>query len=77
MTQIYFNKTAVSLKYDKKQKQNRSGIKYERKICPWGLMKVTHSPANIYLFKVNNRNTRKKVEICSKLTIKNEMMFLL
>ena len=27
-------------------------------------------PANIYLFKVNNRNTRKRCEICSKLTIK-------
>ena len=27
-------------------------------------------PANIYLFKVNNRSTRKKCEICSKLTIK-------
>ena len=27
--------------------------------------------ANIYLFKVNNRNTRKRCEICSKLTIKN------
>ena len=26
-------------------------------------------PANIYLFKVNNRNTRKICEICSKLTI--------
>ena len=26
-------------------------------------------PANIYLFKVNNRNTRKSCEICSKLTI--------
>ena len=24
-------------------------------------------PANIYLFKVNNRNTRKRCEICSKL----------
>ena len=24
--------------------------------------------ANIYLFKVNNRNTRKIYEICSKLT---------
>ena len=24
----------------------------------------------IYMFKVNNRNTRKKCEICSKLTIK-------
>ena len=28
------------------------------------------NPANIYLFKVNNRNTRKRCEICSKLTIK-------
>ena len=27
-------------------------------------------PANIYLFKFNNRNTRKRCEICSKLTIK-------
>ena len=27
-------------------------------------------PANIYLFKVNNRNTTKRCEICSKLTIK-------
>ena len=27
-------------------------------------------PANIYLFKGNNRNTRKSCKICSKLTIK-------
>ena len=27
-------------------------------------------PDNIYLFKFNNRNTRKRCEICSKLTIK-------
>ena len=27
-------------------------------------------PANIYLFKVNNRNNAKKCEICSKLTLK-------
>ena len=27
-------------------------------------------PANTYLFKVGNRNTRKSCEICSKLTIK-------
>ena len=26
-------------------------------------------PANIYLFEVNNRNTRKRCEICSKLTV--------
>ena len=28
------------------------------------------NPANIYLLKVNNRNTRKRYEICLKLTIK-------
>ena len=27
-------------------------------------------PANIYLFKVTYRNTRKRCEICLKLTIK-------
>ena len=27
-------------------------------------------PANIYLFKAKDRNTRKRCEICSKLTIK-------
>ena len=30
----------------------------------------TDFPANIYLFKFNKRNTRKRCEICSKLTIK-------
>ena len=29
-----------------------------------------YMPANMYLFKVNNRNTKKKCEICSNLTIK-------
>ena len=32
--------------------------------------KKTLNQTNIYLFKVNNRNTRKRYEICSKLTIK-------
>ena len=27
-------------------------------------------PANIYLFKVKNRNTRRRCEICSEFTIK-------
>ena len=31
---------------------------------------MTPSLANIYLFKANNRNTRKSWKICSKLTIK-------
>ena len=29
-----------------------------------------HNPANIYLLKVNNRNSRKRYEMSSKLTIK-------
>ena len=27
-------------------------------------------PVGVYLFKVNNRNTRTRCEICSKLTVK-------
>ena len=30
----------------------------------------TYIPANIYLFKINNTNTRKRCELCSKFTIK-------
>ena len=32
--------------------------------------KLTINPANVYLFKANNGNTRAMREICSKLTIK-------
>ena len=39
---------------------------------------LAHLPTNIYLLEVNNRNTRKRCEICSKLTIKTpELLFLL
>ena len=34
------------------------------------LILITNFPANIYLFKVNNSNIRKRCEIYSKLTIK-------
>ena len=37
------------------------------KIC--GRQKKNYIPAGIYLLKVNNRNTRTRCEICSKLTI--------
>ena len=37
----------------------------EKKLRKW-------NPANIYLFKVNNRNNRKRCEICLKLTIKQQ-----
>ena len=35
-----------------------------------GLFLEFANPANIYLLKFNNRNTRKRCEICSKLTMK-------
>ena len=31
---------------------------------------IWHIPAGIYMFKVNNKNSRIRYEICSKLTIK-------
>ena len=31
---------------------------------------IREFPISIYFFKINNRSTRKKSEICSKLTIK-------
>ena len=34
-------------------------------------------PANIYLFKVNNRNTRKRFEMCSKSTISHLLLVFL
>ena len=33
-------------------------------------MFISYYPEDIYLLKVNNRNTRTRCEICSKLTIK-------
>ena len=35
----------------------------------------TKCPANIYLSKVNNKNTRNRCELCSKLTIKTPEHF--
>ena len=40
------------------------------KITFWKSYWEESYPANICLFQVNNRNTRKRCEICSKLTIK-------
>ena len=38
--------------------------------CGVGSESRINHPASIYLFKVNNRNTRKRCEMCSKVTIK-------
>ena len=37
---------------------------------PKKTLDLSFYPVKIYLVKVNNRNTRKRCEICSKLTIK-------
>ena len=42
----------------------------KRKTKIKNLRNLTISLPNIYLFKGNNRNTRERCEICSKLTIK-------
>ena len=51
----------------KKQKQKK---KRKKNKSPKENKTNQLSPANNYLFKVNNRNIRKRCEICSKLTIK-------
>ena len=48
--------------------QNRPDSTFIMSLCN-DLQNITNS-SNIYLFKVNNRNTRKRRETCSKLTIK-------
>ena len=37
---------------------------------------IKRNPAGSYMFKVNNRNTRTRYEICSKLTIKTPNVFI-
>ena len=39
-------------------------------ICTCLTQKYCFYPVGIYMFKVNNRNTKIRCEICSKLTIK-------
>ena len=48
----------------------RYRVKNARTGPKWVKINSTYYPANIYLLKFNNRNTRKRCEICSKLTIK-------
>ena len=42
---------------------------YTQIIPQFECLSLASQPASIYLLKVNNRNTRTKSEICSKLTI--------
>ena len=45
---------------------------HQTKICDWFSFNIfaKYIPANNCMFKVNNRNSRTRCEICSKLTIK-------
>ena len=47
--------------FEKHNVQSNSDIRHDHE---------QKNPANIYSFKVKNRNTEKRCEICSKLTIK-------
>ena len=38
---------------------------------------LLHIPANIYLLKLSNRNTRNRCEICAKLTVKTPELYQL
>ena len=40
-----------------------------KRFRPFGMSKKIYNPANTYLFEVNNKNTRKRYKICSKLTM--------
>ena len=50
----------------------KNGLRLNSLSLYWFLYntKKKHNPVNIYLFKVNNRNTTKRCEICWKLTMK-------
>ena len=48
----------------------KSGFSETKGLYSHWLVSYSIIPAGIYLFKVNNGNTRKTCEICSKLTIK-------
>ena len=45
-------------------------VEYEQPIFSWVYSIFGYFPAGIYLLKVNDRNSRTRCEICSKLTIK-------
>ena len=50
------------------KRSNQEKKKKKKSISYWSTLKP--NPAGLYLLKVNNRNTKAKYNICSKLTIK-------
>ena len=53
-------------------KKEKNSSKLSNEVILWVMIftQEKNSSTNIFLFIVNNRNTRKRCEICSKLTIK-------
>ena len=47
-----------------------------QKSKPQKFLLLSYVPAGNYIFKVNNRNTRTRCEICSELTIKTPERYL-
>ena len=45
-------------------------VPYNKEFEEVCMLILTYIPVDIYILKVNNRNTRASYEICSKLTIK-------
>ena len=57
----------LSLTFSKHKKLRLLKLKHKKR---YKCLVCSASPAVIYLLKVNNRNTGRKCEICSKITIK-------
>ena len=57
------NLLIISTKNDVRKRQYLNRIRTDKK-------RINKNTANIYLFKVNNKNNKKRSDICSKLTIK-------
>ena len=72
---IYYHQKRSSLSslpaFPKRNLENKKKCKKPptMKIIAQNFDKDNAFPADIYLLKVNNRNNRKRCEICSKLTI--------
>ena len=55
---------------EKRNKRNSVVAAWVRQNIMFSLVNSIINPVNIYSFRVSNRNTRKRCEICSKLTTK-------
>ena len=66
MANNYRNAVSCAVNRNENRNKQEIALNFTRKYA----VNDFYLPGNIYLFKFNNRNTRKKCEICSMLTIK-------